>query len=447
MSTSRSRAMRWIAPALLLLTCAMTVGADPDTPPVLDRADRAAIVEDISAALEKTYIFADTAEKMITHIRQQLEGGSYDELTSPMAFCERLTTDLQSISHDLHLRLRYAPPPTRTEADQPSPEEREARVLEQMKRSNFCFDRVERLDGNVGYVKLDCFAPAELAGATAIAALSFLANTEALIFDLRHNGGGSPSMIQLISSHLFAEPTHLNSFYIRETDETKQFWTQAFVDGPRLTEIPVYVLTSGRTFSAAEEFTYNLKNLERATIIGETSGGGAHPVNRHMVEGYDISMSLPFGRAVNPVTKTNWEGTGVEPHQAVASSDALLVAHIDAVKRLEQAADDEAQRRGLSWAREALEPERNPVTLAPEELTEYAGSYGPRQVKVEEGRLLYSRSERPWVRLIPVGNDRFILEGSGSFRFVFERDAQGSVSGLSGHYEDGRTDLSLRDPS
>jgi len=142
---------------------------------------------------------------------------------------------------------------------------------------------------------------------------------------LRYNGGGAPSMIQLISSYFFAERKHLNSFYVRASDSWEHFWTQEEVQGPKLVDVPIFILTSGRTFSAAEEFTYNLKNMERATIVGETTGGGAHPVNgRNFDFGtFTITMSVPYGRAVNPTTGTNWEGVGVVPDIAVPADQAL----------------------------------------------------------------------------------------------------------------------------
>ena len=159
-----------------------------------------------------------------------------------------------------------------------SPTDNEAE-LAQLRRENFYFERVERLDGNVGYLDFRQFVDARLAGATAVAAMNFLSNCDAIIIDLRQNGGGEPSMIQLLTSYFFDEPKHINSFYVRYSDSIEQFWTQAYVPGKKMPDVPLYVLTSSYTFSGAEEFTYNLKNLKRATIIGETTGGGAHPVS------------------------------------------------------------------------------------------------------------------------------------------------------------------------
>lgn len=199
-----------------------------------------------------------------------------------------------------------------------------------MRLDNYCFEG--RAPGRQHrHLKLRCFADAGAAGATAIAAMNFLGGSDALIFDLRANGGGTPSMISSCSSYLF-EPTHLNSFYIRKEDETKQFWTQAYVPGPRLAKVPVFVLTSSRTFSGAEEFSYNLKNTKRGTIVGETTGGGAHPVRGYKVEGYDVTVAVPFGRAINPISGTNWEGKGVEPDIAVPADQALDVAYAKAAR-------------------------------------------------------------------------------------------------------------------
>jgi C-terminal processing protease CtpA/Prc len=169
------------------------------------------------------------------------------------------------------------------------------------------------------------FADPQLCGATAAAAMNFLAGTRAIIFDLRANGGGDPAMVALLSSYLFAEPTHLNDLWERKTGTTQQFWTLPYVPGRRMDGKPVYVLTSHRTFSGAEEFAYNLKNLKRATIVGEVTGGGAHPVSPHRIDDHFV-IGVPFARAVNPISKTNWEGTGVEPDVKVAAADALDTA-------------------------------------------------------------------------------------------------------------------------
>src|SRR2546423_8603217 len=163
--------------------------------------------------------------------------------------------------------------------------------------------------------------------------MNFLSNVDALIFDLRDNGGGTPEMVAYISTYLFDEPTPLNDLYNRKEDSTTQFWTLPYVPGKRFAGKPVFVLTSRRTFSGAEEFTYNLKNLKRATIVGETTGGGAHPVSGQRIDEHFI-IGVPFARAINPITKTNWEGTGIEPDVKVPAAEALSTAQKLAAERL-----------------------------------------------------------------------------------------------------------------
>jgi C-terminal processing protease CtpA/Prc len=178
----------------------------------------------------------------------------------------------------------------------------------------------------VGYLKFDMFAPPELCGPTAAAAMNFLAGTRALIIDLRENGGGAPRMVTYLSSYLFATRTHLNDLWTRRTDRTEEFWTLDSVPGRRFGGAkPVYVLTSAQTFSGAEEFAYNLKTLKRATVVGETTGGGAHPVRGQRIDEH-FMIGVPFARAINPITHTNWEGVGVEPDVKVPASEALATA-------------------------------------------------------------------------------------------------------------------------
>jgi len=435
---------------LVLFTLAAAVAvpalaAPPPAPPAVNAQDRAAIIDDISAALNETYVFPETAKKMEERMRSQLKSGAYDRLGTMDVFTEKLTTDLRSVSHDLHLGVVWDPEQPPEQPDGPPPADQQARFAAQLRRDNYCFRKVEHLPGNVGYLKLDCFAPAEFGGGAAVAAMGFLSGSDALIFDLRENGGGSPSMIQLLTSYLMpTEPTHLNDFYIRKGDKTRQFWTQAWVPGTRLPDVPVFVLTSGRTFSAAEEFTYNLKNLKRATLVGETTGGGAHPVDEYRVKKYPVSVRLPFGRAVNPISGTNWEGTGVEPDVKVPMAEALEVAHARALAAVAAKATDPEQKASLEFVRDVLEDRRKPATLSAAELQAFAGTFGPRTITLEEGALWYQRGKNRKMKLQPVGQDRFLVGDLNDFRIRFERDAGGSVQRLIARYANGNEERNPR---
>jgi hypothetical protein len=287
--------------------------------------DRRAAVARIAELLDARYVFPDVGVEAGRHVQGLAASGAYDGLSDARAFAERLTADLQSVTHDRHMRVRALPPGGRMERE--DPDAAIAAQRRRMRETNNGFARVERLEGNVGYLDLRGFGPLDLVRGTAEAAMRLLAGSDAVIFDLRQNGGGSPETVRFLTSYLFGERTHLNSLYWREGDRTEEFWTLDEVPGERLADVPVFVLTSGRTFSAAEEFTYNLRTRERATVVGETTGGGANPGGMFPVlPERGIGIFIPEGRAVNPVTGTNWEGVGVEPHVAVAADEALETA-------------------------------------------------------------------------------------------------------------------------
>jgi hypothetical protein len=290
----------------------------------MDAATRARVIDGAIASLNEFYVFAETAKKMEEALRARQKQGAYDAVDDGEKFATMLTEDLQGVSHDKHLRVNFVPMVLPKGEPERTPDV-EAQMRTQMERNNCFFDKVERLPSNIGYVKFNAFADPQVCGPTATAAMNFLGNVDAIIFDLRDNGGGDPKMVTYISTYLFSEPTHLNDLYNRKEDSTTQFWTLPYVPGKRLAGKPAFVLTSKRTFSGGEEFTYNLKSLKRATIIGETTGGGAHPVSGHRIDDH-FMIGVPFAKAVNPVSKTNWEGTGVEPDVKVPADEALDVA-------------------------------------------------------------------------------------------------------------------------
>jgi hypothetical protein len=421
--------------------------APSQTPPdrIIDAQFQQEVIDSVSRALNEVYVFPEVAKEMEKYLRQQYGEEKYKDLTSLEQFCQKLTQDLQEISKDRHLRVVFASEEMIAQFKGDTlTDEGKKRELEERRRDNFCFKQIKLLDGNIGYLDFRCFSEAADAGPTAVAAMNFLAYSDAIIFDLRQNGGGSPSMIQLISSYLFKEPTHLNSFYIRKSDSINQFWTQAYVEGPRLTDVDVYVLTSSYTFSGAEEFTYNLKNLKRGTIIGETTGGGAHPIDYKIFHHLNVGMSLPFGRAINPITGTNWEGTGITPDIEVPQEKALDIAHLKALEKLLEKAKDPKHQAELKWAIEGKNVLLNPINIEEKKLKVYAGQYGPRKISIENGELYYQRENRPKYKLIPMGNHWFMLESLDYFRIQFVVDEKGKSTELIGYYSSGSTDSNKR---
>lgn len=307
---------------------AVPPGATVDVTP-LDAAARKQVIDGLHARLNDYYIYPDVAQKMLAAVDQHAKDGKYDGMTDGAEFADALMTDLRDVSHDKHLFLRYNPyktPPQEAAGapEKPSAEEM-ARFRKEVLQQNCAFSKLEILPHNIGYVKLNAFPPPDFCAETAAAAMNFLAHTDALIYDLRENGGGDPSMVDFMLSYLFDEQTHINDLVNRHAKETHQYWTLPYVPGPRFPKQPVYVLTSTDTFSGAEEFTYDLKTQKRATIVGETTGGGAHPVEG-MPLGDHFLVGVPLARPVNPISKTDWEGTGVEPDVKVPAADALATA-------------------------------------------------------------------------------------------------------------------------
>jgi C-terminal processing protease CtpA/Prc len=298
------------------------------------------------------------AEKMKASVLERQGRGEYEGLTSAKALADSLTVHLHAVSNDRHLRVLYShePLPDRAMDEPPSPEE-VARHERAMKARNYGYEKAERLPGNVGYLDLRSFmADGPGAREAASHALNFLSNTDALIVDVRNNGGGSPAMVQYVCTYFFGEGEriHLNDLYNRPNDTTEEFWTLDEVPGRRYTGRDLFILTSDHTFSAAEEFSYNLKNLKRATLVGDTTGGGAHPVSgQRLSDHFEIMVST--GRAISPITKTNWEGTGVTPHIAVPADDALRTAHLEALKRLLAVAPNEDEKQRLEMALQHVE--------------------------------------------------------------------------------------------
>jgi hypothetical protein len=290
----------------------------------LDATSRARVIDGATKALEELYVFPDVAKRMASTLRTRQKEGAYTGVGGGLAFSIKLTEDLREVSHDKHLRVRFSPV-VLPEQELGQPPKPDPTTRERLAAQNCGFLKAEHLPPNIGYLKFNFFADSDICGSTAAAAMNFLGDSEVIIFDLRDNGGGDPGMVAFIASYLFEERTHLTDIYDRPKNSTVQSWTAPYVPGKTLAAAKVFVLTSNRTFSGAEEFCYDLKNLKRATLIGEATGGGAHLVRPHRIDDH-FAIDVPFGRAINPISKTDWEGTGVVPDVPVPADEALTEA-------------------------------------------------------------------------------------------------------------------------
>jgi hypothetical protein len=302
------------------------------------------IVEAALALLRSNYVFPDRAEQAAAAIETRLAAGEYDGLDEA-TLAERLTSHLYEVCADKHLRVRVMPPlPVRREP--PGPEgrpgpggqrgrdDRGPGGRERGHPDNYGIHRAERLEGNVGYLDLRGVAHPDDGGPAIAAAMELVTGTYALVIDLRRNHGGSPDGVAFWCSYLFpGGGVHLSDIFHADTGETRQFWSLAYVPGDRYLDRPVYLLTSQETFSGGEDFCYTLQAQGRAEVIGETTGGGAHPT-RMVPISLTVAVAVPFARSVNPVTGTNWQGTGVVPDVAVPAAQAYDVAYAKALRHV-----------------------------------------------------------------------------------------------------------------
>lgn len=411
----------------------------------LDEAEKKTVIDSVCANLEQEYIFPEITQKYIDKLKEYLQSGKYVSIKEPEEFAAKITEDLAAIHRDEHLSIRYNPEwikgeRQRSELDEVAilQKKREARNV------NYGFKEIKILPGNIGYLKLNSFSYDMDAFNAANAAMGFLSNTDAVIIDLRKNGGGSPEMVQFLCSYFLENPRkHLNSFYYKEKDKNTQYWTYTYLPGKRLDKVELYLLTSKNTFSAAEEFSYNLKHMKRATIVGEVTGGGAHD-NKYIILNDNFLMSLPFARAINPITKTNWEGIGVEPDVKITSDRALETAQVLATKKMSDKEEDPKFKTYYLWMYEGYKSRLNPVTISMDVLKSYVGTFGPRKITLEGGVLFYQREGQPKMEMIPLSQDYFMFNEIDYFRLKILKEGN-NVFGVEGYTAEGPTDRHLKE--
>lgn len=400
-----------------------------DFPPVVDADTRAEILDWICETLSSRYVDPEVARAMVDEIRARAEQGAYGGLDDADGYLHAVEQDLRAVSDDKHVGLW----PERLEDVKDEDTDytpADLEYVDHLRRTNYGFKKVEILPGNIGYVRIDEFAHPTLGGATAVAVMNAVGSVDALIIDLRWNGGGA-GLVNLISGYFFDEPTRLNDVWERASGESEQGWTPEYAPGPSLSQVPLFILTSGQTFSAAEDFAYGLKHAGRATIVGERTKGGGHPVEivRMIRDDMAVAMMVPNARSVHRVTHTSWDGVGVAPDVEAPASRALEAAYDAASQALIEHADEGPDRNRIEWASQEFHADLRPVALTLAQLGEYAGTYETRSFSVgaTEGVLLYRRDADSTFPMVAMGDDVFRFEGYDEVRFRFGRDDRGRV--------------------
>jgi len=412
---NRQRTVSSTAAFILQLCAAIAPAAGaarPMSDTEIDTRVRKDVLDRLARELESRYVFEDTAKRLAELVRAKQRSNAYRSITTGPALARALTDDLLAVAHDKHLRVSFSFTPLPQGPSGPPSQE----VLNQMRKQNGAIPKVEILDGNVGYMRVNGVPPLDMAQPAVAAAFAFLHNTDALIIDNRGNGGGDPNTVALYVSYLSeGAPFIVNTFHWREGNRVVEFKTTALGELAYGAHKPVFVLTSPGTFSGGEELSYDLQALKRAAVVGEVTGGGANP-GGPVPLGHQFLVNMPSGRPINPVTGTNWEGIGVKPDIPVAAEAALIKAHALAIERLKTEAPDPVSRSALNAVQMKLESieeaESGSATrLAYEEiLGTYALEAGPGAtvtILEKDGRLVQRVDGYPDVALIFLKGNRY----------------------------------------
>ena len=316
---------------LFIILFALSIQALFSQETILSAAYKKETIEKLTLLIQDFYIYPNVAKKTSEHLYKQYEAGYFDKCKDNETFATVLTESVQSVNKDKHMRIMSNEPYI---APQNNLEAKSAHRMGQInnyRSLNHGFKELKIMEGNVAYLDLRMFAPMEKAKKIADAYMKLLSLSDAVIIDLRHNGGGNPSMVQYLCSYFFDKKLHLNSLYYREGDRTEEFWTLEEVGGKKLVDIPLFIMIGEETFSGAEEFSYNMQTQKRATLIGQTSAGAANPGGTRGIN-ENLSVFIPTGRAINPITNTSWEGVGVQPEIRTKKEETLEQAHMLAQK-------------------------------------------------------------------------------------------------------------------
>jgi hypothetical protein len=424
MTSKNTRHSLFILSALFFL--ATTVAAQKGEPTF----NQGEIIDSVTTLFRARYLYPETAVRMDSLLRTNLAAGKYQKDTTFESFLLSLREDLFAVSHDLHIAI------------DPIPENRwyvvegETATAEQiaaLRADNFGWKELKYLPGGVGYINVVSLEDATFAGPTAEAALSFMANCRALVIDLRQNHGGEENMNILMCSYFCEQPTQLSSLYWTYLDSTAPSWTQTELKGTHLYDKELYLLTSRATASGAEAFAYNLKNYQRATLVGETTVGAAHWSDWHEFPNLGVVVLVPVARPIHPKTGTSWEGTGVTPDITVPADQALDRAYIDALEKLAAKETDEAKKREIEWLFPVVQARLNPVKLTEETISKYVGEYRhptlERRYGIVErdGKLYFRYSDSEECGISPLTETVFAFDDDNPARVEMVLNGSGAV--------------------
>jgi hypothetical protein len=445
----------WTLIFVLAFSSSVYCQATPaDKPPIIDSQLRQRLVDNITRELQVRYVAPEKIKEITSYLRTKFQSGAYEKIEGANELASALTSDLRTVSKDLHLlvaynpalerALRRAPPLPSAELPElpPTPEQ-----LTRQRQSNYDFRKLEIMSGNVGYLELRSFVDLNQSKETAVAAMNFLANTDAVIIDLRHNPGGFINLEIFLASYFYGvDQVELLSRYHREGEVTVREWTLREVPGKRLQYVDLYILTSRETGSAGEGFSFILQQRQRAKIIGEQTSGAGYG-NKEFPIGDGFVFYVSTFRQFDPRTGRGWQEVGVKPDIVVSGDRALSVAHFEAIKNLVDKTSDARQKQQLSWLAALLQLEAWGAKEIPISVLEsYSGKYdgGKIVVSLEQGQLYFLGASGVRRKLYALADETFLIEDQSvspenQARVRFIKNAAGNVTELQLMVPDGRT--------
>ncbi|HVQ10046.1 MAG TPA: S41 family peptidase [Allosphingosinicella sp.] len=408
--------------ALALAAPSLPVAAQQPAPiPAPAGVDGRAVVAEVRRIIAERYVLPERRPALDAILARGLASGRYG-VADPGQLAERINADLDNAGHDRHLNFRYDPQAAAGLAARTAQGEPDQSAYERQARAaNHGISELRVLPGNVRYMAYDGFMwiGPESAGALETA-MRFLAGGDAVIIDLRRNGGGSPEAVQYLVSHFLPGGRPLVTFHMNGQASPDSLSTLAELPAGRMVGKPLYVLTSGGTASAAEEFTGHVGGYRIGELVGETTAGAGFRNDLVPIPGGFV-LSVSVGRAVLASTGRDWEAVGLAPTMPTEVAGALDVAHALALRRLAAAAapQDRARLAAIADGVAARGERRSPALP----LAAYAGRYGERVVSVEDGRLYSRRGARLRVALIPLGGNVFVIDNDPALRVEFQVSA------------------------
>ncbi len=391
--------------------------------------ERNKITETIAELIEDNYFDVEKANSIANALRREHAAGTFSDAATKVQFAAALTEILHP--HDGHFAVIWT-------NGEHTPDHHDADWDKVARRTNFGFEKVEILSGNVGYIRMTSFEAPKIAADTAVAAMGMVANSDALILDLTNNGGGEPDMVQLMLSYLLGpDPKHVGGLYWRKDDRLQQYWTLPFVPGERYLDKPVYVLGGAATASAAEMFMLQIKNHKRGQLIGQTTYGAGN-AGETFEPSDEFEIFISNGGPVRP--QDVYDGIGVAPNIETAAGEELSRTLLLAWDEILKTAKDPLQINAINWAQARLSAEIDPLPLSDEDKRAALGDFGDRQIVLRDGVLIYERGRRAPEVLIAAPDDVFFLENFPGIKIELSRNKDGDVTQMTMTWQDGHVE-------